>query len=65
MDHDEMVQKVQDGEMTMLDFLLEQEELTEQYLADMASKGLSPDPANAEAWLNKQEEYIIASSAAI
>jgi hypothetical protein len=29
MDYDEMVQKVQDGEMNMLDFVLEQEELAE------------------------------------
>lgn len=53
--YDELVQKVQTGEISMLDFVLSQDELTVLYVADMRAKGVTPTAENAEEWLSAYE----------
>lgn len=53
--YDELVQKVQAGEISMLDFVFAQDELTALYIADMQAKGVTPTAENAEEWLSEYE----------
>lgn len=53
--YDELVQKVQAGEISMLDFVLAQDELTALYVSDMRAKGVTPTVENAGEWLSEYE----------
>ena len=50
--YEELVVKNQSGMIDDLDFLLEQEELAEIYIAEMQEQGLTPSASNASIWLN-------------
>lgn len=53
--YEELVMKNQSGMIDDLDFLLEQEELAEIYIAEMQEQGLTPDASNASMWLRDYE----------
>lgn len=53
--YDDLVMKNQAGMVDDLDFLLEQEELAEMYIAEMQEQGLTPDASNASMWLRDYE----------
>lgn len=53
--YDDLVMKNQSGVIDDLDFLLEQEGLTEIYLEEMQEKGITPDPESASQWLREYE----------
>lgn len=54
-EYNELVEKNQSGEIDNLEFLLEQDDLAEVYLAEMQEKGITPDAKNAAEWLNNYE----------
>lgn len=53
--YDDLVTRCQSGIVDDLEFLLEQEELAESYIAEMQEKGITPDAENAAEWLMKYE----------
>lgn len=53
--YEELVVKNQSGMIDDLDFLLEQEELAEIYIAEMQEQGLTPSASNASIWLRNYE----------
>lgn len=53
--YDDLVMKNQAGIIDDLEFLLEQKEYAEMYIADMQEKGLTPNPENAAEWLRNYE----------
>lgn len=54
-DYDDLVMKNQAGMIDDLEFLLEQDEYAEIYIADMQKKGLTPNAENASQWLRNYE----------
>lgn len=55
---EEVIAKVQSGEMNMLDFIMCQEELKEPFLADIKASGKTPEeisPEEATEWLTEYE----------
>ena len=53
--YEELVVKNQSGMIDDLDFLLEQEELAEIYIAEMQEQELTPSASNASIWLRNYE----------
>lgn len=53
------INRLQTGEIDVLEYVLNQESLAELYLEEMLSKGITPTPQNAEEWLKQYEnEYL-------
>lgn len=57
--YDELVQYVQNGELSHLDFLIFQGDLFDIYVSDTLAKGEKLSPATAEAWLKEYENKNI------
>lgn len=53
--YDVLVMKNQAGIIDELEFLLEQNELAEMYIATMQERGLTPNAENALEWLRNYE----------
>ncbi len=53
--YDDLVMKNQAGIIDELEFLLEQNELAEMYIATMQEIGLTPNAENALEWLRNYE----------
>lgn len=50
-DYSKLVEKLQNGDIDTLEFVLSQENLAELYIEEMQSIGITPAPDNAEQWL--------------
>lgn len=53
--YDELVQFVQNGELSYLDFLIFQGDLFDEYVADTLAKDEKLSPETAKAWLKEYE----------
>lgn len=53
--YDDLVMRNQAGIIDDLEFLLDQNEHAESYIADMQEKGLTPNAENALEWLRNYE----------
>lgn len=54
-DYNKLVEKLQNGDIDTLEFVLSQENLAELYVEEMQSRGITPAPDNAEQWLAEYE----------
>ena len=54
-DYNKLVEKLQNGDIDTLEFVLSQENLAELYVEEMLSRGITPAPDNAEKWLAEYE----------
>lgn len=54
-DYNKLVEKLQNGDIDTLEFVLSQENLAELYVEEMQSRGITPAPDNAEKWLAEYE----------
>lgn len=55
MEYEELVQLYQEKKIDDLHFLLEQKELTHEYLEDMKKRNETPNNENARQWLREFE----------
>lgn len=53
------IQRVQEGKMDFLEFLLTQSALSELYLKDMLDNGITPTAQNAEEWMMRYENQFL------
>lgn len=54
-DYDDLVQNLQSGEIDNLQFLLEQEDLSQLFWEDMRTKKILPSDEAAQLWLSNYE----------
>lgn len=59
MEYENLVQKVQDGEMTFVEFIEAQEELNEEWKEWLAEYKLEPTEANANAFLSYHDNLAM------
>ena len=56
---EEYIQRLQEGKIDFLEFLLSQSNLSEMYLKEMLDKGITPTSQNAEEWMMRYENQFL------